>query len=103
MEGGPVSPDGDERDDGLTYAEAGVDIDASEAATFALVEAIGDVGGEGVEEVGSIVARKGKERGLELIAAKERQARPLRAQRRAVAFGFACVPPAPDGAFVRER
>ncbi|MFB6078593.1 MAG: phosphoribosylformylglycinamidine cyclo-ligase [Halarchaeum sp.] len=33
-----------EDDEGMTYAEAGVDIDASEAATAALVDAVADVG-----------------------------------------------------------
>ena len=35
-----------EGDDGLTYADAGVDIDASEAATAALVGAVGEVEGD---------------------------------------------------------
>ena len=36
----------EEGDDGLTYADAGVDIDASEAATAALVGAVGEVEGD---------------------------------------------------------
>ena len=36
----------EEGDDGLTYADAGVDIDASEAATAALVGAVGEVDGD---------------------------------------------------------
>ncbi|GGM65881.1 phosphoribosylformylglycinamidine cyclo-ligase [Halarchaeum rubridurum] len=40
-----MSEDADtESDEGMTYAEAGVDIDASEAATAALVDAVADVG-----------------------------------------------------------
>ena len=36
----------------LTYADAGVDIDASEAATAALVSAVGDAGAEGSDYAG---------------------------------------------------
>ncbi|MFB6126286.1 MAG: phosphoribosylformylglycinamidine cyclo-ligase [Halolamina sp.] len=36
--------DGNAGDEGLTYADAGVDVDASEAATAALVGAVGDTG-----------------------------------------------------------
>jgi phosphoribosylformylglycinamidine cyclo-ligase len=36
-----MSEDGDDSEEGLTYAEAGVDIDASEAATAALISAVG--------------------------------------------------------------
>jgi phosphoribosylformylglycinamidine cyclo-ligase len=45
-DGGAHDPDdtGTEEQEGLTYAETGVDIDASEAATAALVAAAGDAG-----------------------------------------------------------
>ncbi|WP_226012956.1 phosphoribosylformylglycinamidine cyclo-ligase [Halomicrobium salinisoli] len=44
----------DEDDDGLTYAEAGVDIDASEAATAALIGAAGEFEGDyaGLVDIG---------------------------------------------------
>jgi len=44
----------DEDDDGLTYAEAGVDIDASEAATTALIGAAGEFEGDyaGLVDIG---------------------------------------------------
>ncbi|MFO8115151.1 MAG: phosphoribosylformylglycinamidine cyclo-ligase [Halorubrum sp.] len=38
--------EGSEADDGLTYADAGVDIDASEAATAALIGAVGETEGD---------------------------------------------------------
>ncbi|MFC7096203.1 phosphoribosylformylglycinamidine cyclo-ligase [Halobaculum marinum] len=44
--------DGTDEEEGLTYADAGVDIDASEAATAALVSAVGDVGAEGSDYAG---------------------------------------------------
>ena len=46
-----------EDDEGLTYAEAGVDIEASEAATSALLSAVGEAGDEsyaGVLDLGEI-------------------------------------------------
>jgi phosphoribosylformylglycinamidine cyclo-ligase len=44
----------DENDEGLTYAETGVDIDASEAATAALISAVGEFEGDyaGLIEIG---------------------------------------------------
>jgi phosphoribosylformylglycinamidine cyclo-ligase len=46
--------DDEDSEEGLTYAEAGVDIDASEAATAALIGAVGDFEGEyaGVVDIG---------------------------------------------------
>jgi phosphoribosylformylglycinamidine cyclo-ligase len=46
--------DDEDSEEGLTYAEAGVDIDASEAATAALIGAAGDFEGEyaGVVDIG---------------------------------------------------
>jgi len=51
-DGASGTDDGDE--EGLTYAETGVDIEASEAATAALVEAVGDFQGDfaGLLDVG---------------------------------------------------
>ncbi|WP_256403530.1 phosphoribosylformylglycinamidine cyclo-ligase [Halorubrum salinum] len=49
-EGDDTDRDGTAADDELTYADAGVDIDASEAATAALIGAVGgDVEGEGTD------------------------------------------------------
>ena len=53
--GAPGADDGDADDEeGLTYADAGVDIDASEAATAALVGAVGEFEGDyaGLVDIG---------------------------------------------------
>jgi phosphoribosylformylglycinamidine cyclo-ligase len=49
-----MGSDNDQKEEGLTYAEAGVDIDASEAATGALVGAVGEFEGEyaGLVDIG---------------------------------------------------
>ncbi len=49
-----MSDDGDDEGDGLTYAEAGVDVAESEAATDALVGAVGEFAGDfaGLVDVG---------------------------------------------------
>ncbi|PSQ08079.1 phosphoribosylformylglycinamidine cyclo-ligase [Halobacteriales archaeon QS_6_71_20] len=51
-DGHDTDPDTDDAEEGLTYADAGVDIDASEAATAALVSAVGDAGADGSDYAG---------------------------------------------------
>ncbi|WP_277552452.1 phosphoribosylformylglycinamidine cyclo-ligase [Halobaculum limi] len=50
--GDGADADGEDTDDQLTYADAGVDIDASEAATAALVSAVGAGDAEGSDYAG---------------------------------------------------
>ncbi|QLD87604.1 phosphoribosylformylglycinamidine cyclo-ligase [Natronomonas salina] len=49
-----MTEDGDDSEEGLTYAETGVDIEASEAATAALIGAVGEFEGDyaGLVEIG---------------------------------------------------
>ena len=49
-----MTDDGDDSEEGLTYAETGVDIEASEAATAALIGAVGEFEGDyaGLVEIG---------------------------------------------------
>ena len=54
-EGDETGADGDAADESLTYADAGVDIEASEAATAALIGAVGDSEGDyaGLLDIGN--------------------------------------------------